>query len=37
MNNNLGEFIKNKIEKYLEKHKEKKKADLIRDFAITTQ
>ena len=37
MNNNLGEFIKNKMEKYLEKHKEKKKADLIREFGITTQ
>mgnify|MGYP000416325524 CR=1 FL=1 len=37
MNTNLGDFIKNKIDKYLEKHNEKIKADLIREFGITTQ
>jgi transcriptional regulator with XRE-family HTH domain len=37
MNKSLGEFIKDKINKYLENQKEKRKADLIKEFDITTQ
>ena len=37
MNNKLGEFIKNNIKKYLNKHKEKKKSDVIRELGISTQ